>query len=70
MAQWFGGLGFEPAAPEMLEYVVVDGYFRPPPVKHVPAATSDFAQVAAIDPLYTESLLQWLGEKIGASALP
>lgn len=69
MAQRAAALGFEPAAPEMLEYVVVDGYFRPPPVNMSPA-TSDSAQVAAIDPLYTQSLLQWLGEKIGASALP
>jgi cell division protein FtsL len=69
MAQRAATLGFEPATPETLEYVVVDGYFPPQPVSMSPA-TSDSAQVAAIDPLYTQSLLQWLGEKIGASALP
>jgi hypothetical protein len=69
MAQRAAALGFEPASPETLEYLVVDGYFPPSPVSMSPA-TSDSAQVAAIDPLYTQSLLQWLGEKIGASALP
>jgi hypothetical protein len=68
MAQRAAALGFEPATPDTLEYVG-RRLFPASPVSMSPA-TSDSAQVAAIDPLYTQSLLQWLGEKIGASALP
>ena len=62
-------LGFEPATAEQVEYLVVEGYFPPQPVNLSPAA-SDSSQAAAIDPLYTQSLLEWLRVKIGAAALP
>jgi cell division protein FtsL len=69
MARRAEALGFEPATPETVEYVVVNGYFPLQAVSMSPP-TSDTSQAAAIDPLYTQSLLQWLDEKIGASALP
>jgi hypothetical protein len=62
-------LGFEPVTPDNVEYIVVNGYFPAQAVSMSPT-TSDTSQAAAIDPLYTQSLLQRLDEKIGASALP
>lgn len=69
MARRAEALGFEPVTPDKVEYVVVNGYFPPQPVSRSPA-TSESTQAAAIDPLYTQSLIQWLDEKIDASALP
>ena len=69
MAQRAEALGFEPVTPESVEYIVINGYFPPQAVSMSPT-TSDSSQAAAIDPLYTQSLLQWLDEKISASALP
>lgn len=69
MARRAEALGYEPAAAENLEYVVVSGYF-PPQAATLASGASDSPQAAAVDPLYTQSLLDWLGEKIGATALP
>jgi len=62
-------LGFEPVAPENIEYLVVKGYF-PPQAANLVAGTSDSPQAAAVDPLYTQSLFDWVSEKVGATALP
>lgn len=62
-------LGFESAAPEGVEYLPVSGYLPIRPVNLVspPPATSG---QAAINPLYTQSLFEWLNDKILAASLP
>jgi len=69
MARRAEALGYEPATPENVEYVVVSGYF-PPQAANLASGASDSPQAVAVDPLYTQSLLDWVSEKIGATARP
>jgi cell division protein FtsL len=69
MAKRAEALGFEWASPDQVEYVTVKGYFPPQPVV-IRTGTSDSAETTTIDPLYTESLIQWLGQRVGAASLP
>jgi len=59
-------LGFRPMIPEEAEYVVVPGYFEPKP-EILAAAQLPQMSAPSIPPEYTESLLDWLDEKIAHS---
>jgi hypothetical protein len=60
-------LGFRPMTPEELEYLIVPGYSAPRPEI---LASAQLPQMSAptIPPEYTESLLDWLDERIARSA--
>ena len=60
-------LGFRPMIPEEAEYLIVPGYAAPRPLILV---TAPLPQMSApsIPPAYSESLLDWMDEKIAMSA--
>lgn len=53
-------LGFRPAEPTEVEYLVMEGYAGPPAfMAPVPAASTD-ESAASLSPAYTETLGDWL----------
>lgn len=60
-------LGFRPAEPLEMEYLIVPGYFViEPPILSAPSRPQ--LSALTILPAYTQSLLDWLDEKIMSSA--
>jgi len=59
-------LGFQPANPEDVVYVVVPGYAPPPDIDL--STNSAQPPTKVIQPEYTQSLLEWFTEWIQASA--
>ncbi len=64
-------IGFKPADPEDIEYVLIEGYVKPPPfIAPNPPASSDAGE-GMLSPAYTETLgewfLRWLGWGSGGS---
>jgi hypothetical protein len=58
-------LGFRPAGPQDIEYVVVEGYAPQPAFAAPrPPATQDRGQ-RALSPAYTETLGQWMARWLG-----
>lgn len=61
MLELASGLGFRPANPGEVEYLVVPGYEPPAPfVAPKPPAATD-SSVSQLSPAYTETLGQWFG---------
>ena len=69
MVQRAQAMGFEPAATENLEYLPVSGYFPDPAVSLVGPLQKPSEQVAT-NPLYSQSLLDWLNDRFTAALLP
>ena len=60
-------LGFRPMIPEEAEYLIVPGYSAPQPEILADALLPQLS-APSIPPEYSESLLDWLDEKIAMSA--
>ncbi len=60
-------LGFRPMIPEEAEYVIVPGYFEPKPEILADAQLPQMS-VQSIPSEYSQSLLDWIDEKIAQSA--
>jgi hypothetical protein len=60
-------LGFRPMVPEEAEYLIVPGYSAPKP-EILAGAQLPQMSAPSIPPEYTESLLDWIDEKISMSA--
>jgi hypothetical protein len=60
-------LGFVPAAPEDVTYMVVQGYFPPQPVD-MASTTSSSTHSPALDPRFSQSLFGWLDEQMQKAA--
>ena len=69
MAKRAEALGYQWATPDQVEYMTVKGYYPPQPVV-MQQDMSDSTEASVIDPLYTQSLLQWIGQEIGVAAIP
>lgn len=59
-------LGFHPISPEEVEYLAVPGYV-PPKAPILSAGESPALSAPLIPPEYTQSLLDWLAEKLQSS---
>lgn len=63
-------LGFVPAAPGQVEYLVVDGYTGPPEfVAPLPSASQP-EEDRLLSPAYTETLGDWLTRLLGGTEAP
>jgi hypothetical protein len=62
-------LGFEPAQPDELEYLVVPGYVSPSPL-HFASASQARLHAPSTPPEYTQSLVEWFREYIQAPLPP
>jgi hypothetical protein len=60
-------LGFRPLKPDEVEYLAVPGYSAPRP-EILSAAPQPQLSAPSIAPEYTQSLLDWLDEKISSSS--
>ncbi|MBM3124772.1 MAG: hypothetical protein FJZ87_06810 [Chloroflexi bacterium] len=60
-------LGYRPVEPEEIEYLFVPGFHRPLPEILSSAALPQLSALT-IPPEYTESLLDWIDERIARSA--
>jgi hypothetical protein len=60
-------LGFRPMVPNEAEYLIVPGYSEPAP-EILAAAQVPQLSAPSLPPEYTESLLDWLDERIARSA--
>ncbi len=60
-------MGFRPAGPEEIEYLIVEGY-QPPPVFSAPSPPASTRAVdSSLSPAYTETLGEWLSRWLGRS---
>jgi hypothetical protein len=64
------GLGFRPVTPEETFYVVIPGYIRPEQVVLANSPVRTVPDVPAISEEYTQSLLDWLRERVFEPAAP
>jgi hypothetical protein len=69
MAQRAEALGYVAATPADVEYVEVPGYFPPQPVV-LRSDSVDSTGSTPIDPLYTESLLDWVRHQLATVPNP
>src|ERR1700690_679941 len=60
-------LGFKPVDPSQMEYLVVPGYIAPIP-EILAGASALRPSAPSIPPEYTESLLDWLGQKMRSTS--
>jgi hypothetical protein len=67
MKQRATDLGFQPAETGDIKYVYVDGYIAPRAVDMTSQATQQTKSIYLL-PEYSESLLDWLSQRIAASA--
>ncbi len=56
-------MGFEPVAPESLEYLLVPGYAQPEP-EILSSASLPQLSAPSIPPAYTQSLLDWFRRRL------
>ncbi len=58
-------LGFRPATPDDIEYLVIDGYIPPAPFVAPRPLTSYFNRQGALSPAYTETMVDWAERWLG-----
>ncbi len=61
-------LGFEPVNRQLLQYMVVPGYFPPRAVSMVSAAAP--GEVLSASPEFNETLIDWISKQIQAASIP
>jgi cell division protein FtsL len=59
-------MGFVPASPEDMDFMVIPGYFAPRPV--VMATSNGSQHSPALDPRFTQSLFGWFDEQMQKAA--
>jgi hypothetical protein len=59
-------MGFEPVTMENVEYLVVPGYYPPAPMQL--GNTKQVEVSPALDPRYSQSLFEWIGEQLKNAA--
>jgi hypothetical protein len=60
MIQMAQSLGFRPARPDEIDYLIVPGYVAPEPFQAPPPLYSSVPQGTVLSPAYTETLGEWL----------